>query len=227
MVLKIGTIIRDNNKGRYTQTQWKFYRMKKIVWNDSKRSNNDILQFSQDEPPAENIGLFWSAFKISYLLNRDIFHVTGISLNSSLFPAKIADTVFSLKTGFNPLSASLRKWSNTLKKFVGNLPTNCLSVFDHFMRLKGLRKKLRVFPCASGPKTQLGADGNLGWIWRWYTDFQHIYLGTPIEKKRRKEMIKMNAFFFFRSSTYKVGSQTWFKFYRFKLKPHWKHQTSF
>ena len=35
---------------------------------------------------------------------------------------------------FNPFSANLTKWSNTLKQFVGNLPTNCLSVFDHFVR---------------------------------------------------------------------------------------------
>ena len=41
---------------------------------------------------------------------------------------------------FNPLSAKLTKWPNTLKKFVGNLPTNCLSVFGHFVKfaLKGL-----------------------------------------------------------------------------------------
>ena len=41
---------------------------------------------------------------------------------------------------FNPLSAHPTKWSNTLKQFVGNLPTNCLSVFDHFekLALKGL-----------------------------------------------------------------------------------------
>ena len=40
----------------------------------------------------------------------------------------------------NPLSANPTKWSNTLKQFVGNLPTNCLSVFDHFLglALKGL-----------------------------------------------------------------------------------------
>ena len=40
----------------------------------------------------------------------------------------------------NPLSANLTKWSNTLKQFVGKLPTNCLSVFDHFvgLALKGL-----------------------------------------------------------------------------------------
>ena len=41
---------------------------------------------------------------------------------------------------FNPLSANFTKWSNTLKQFVGKLPTNCLSVFDHFLELvlKGL-----------------------------------------------------------------------------------------
>ena len=36
---------------------------------------------------------------------------------------------------FNPLSANPTKWSNKFKRFVGNLPTNCLSVFDHFMGL--------------------------------------------------------------------------------------------
>ena len=35
----------------------------------------------------------------------------------------------------NALSASPTKWSNTLKQFVGKLPTNCLSVFDHFVKL--------------------------------------------------------------------------------------------
>ena len=39
-----------------------------------------------------------------------------------------------------PLSANPTKWSNTLTQFVGNLPSNCLSVFDHFvgLALKGL-----------------------------------------------------------------------------------------
>ena len=36
---------------------------------------------------------------------------------------------------FNPLSANLTKWPNTLKQFVGKLPTNCLSVFGHFVNL--------------------------------------------------------------------------------------------
>ena len=35
----------------------------------------------------------------------------------------------------NPFSANFTKWSNTLKQFVNNLPTNCLSVLDHFVGL--------------------------------------------------------------------------------------------
>ena len=43
----------------------------------------------------------------------------------------------------NPLSANFTKWSDKLKQFVGNLPTNCLSVFDHFvgLALRGLRTR--------------------------------------------------------------------------------------
>ena len=51
-----------------------------------------------------------------------------------------------LQYSLNPLSANPTKWSNTLKQFVGNLPTNCLSVFDHFVELalKGLKKGVTV-----------------------------------------------------------------------------------
>ena len=38
-------------------------------------------------------------------------------------------------TSFNPISANITKWSNTLKQFVGKLPKTCLSVFDHFVGL--------------------------------------------------------------------------------------------
>ena len=46
---------------------------------------------------------------------------------------------------FNLLSAHPTKWSNTLKQFVGKLRTNCLSLFDHFVRLalKGLGVNMR------------------------------------------------------------------------------------
>ena len=35
----------------------------------------------------------------------------------------------------NPLSANPTEWSNTLKTIRRLLPTNCLSVFDHFVGL--------------------------------------------------------------------------------------------
>ena len=35
----------------------------------------------------------------------------------------------------NPLSVNPTKWSNTLKQYLGKLPTNCLSLFDHFLGL--------------------------------------------------------------------------------------------
>ena len=49
---------------------------------------------------------------------------------------------FSSLLDLNPLSVNPTKWSNTLKQFVGNWPTNCLSLFDHFVKLvlKGLKK---------------------------------------------------------------------------------------
>ena len=38
-------------------------------------------------------------------------------------------------TWFNPLNTNPTKWLNTIKQFVRKLPTNCLSVFDHFVGL--------------------------------------------------------------------------------------------
>ena len=45
---------------------------------------------------------------------------------------------------FNPLSANPTKWSSTLKQFVGKLPTNCLSVFDHFVKLAFKELMVRI-----------------------------------------------------------------------------------
>ena len=51
--------------------------------------------------------------------------------------------IFEIKI-INTLSVNPTKWSNTLEEFVGKLPTNCLSVFDHFvgLALKGIIGKL-------------------------------------------------------------------------------------
>ena len=43
----------------------------------------------------------------------------------------------------NTLSVSPTKWSNRLKQFIGELPKNCLSVFDHFVELA--LKELTIF----------------------------------------------------------------------------------
>ena len=37
----------------------------------------------------------------------------------------------------NTLNVKPTKWSNTLKQFIGNLPTYCLSVFGHFVGICG------------------------------------------------------------------------------------------
>ena len=58
-----------------------------------------------------------------------------------LYLKKIIAKMIELENTLNPLSANFPKWSNTLKQFVPKLPTNCLSVFDHFVGLafKGLK----------------------------------------------------------------------------------------
>ena len=48
------------------------------------------------------------------------------------------------KSRLDPLSDHPTIWSNTLKQFVGKLPTNCLGVFDHFVGLP-LLKRLTFF----------------------------------------------------------------------------------
>ena len=53
----------------------------------------------------------------------------------------VYDHLILLEKVFNASSAKISDWSNTLKQVIGNLPTNCLSVFDHFvgLTLKWLR----------------------------------------------------------------------------------------
>ena len=67
-----------------------------------------------------------------------------ISVSRGVFRSQtnIKDRVPCKQSVVSPLSANPRKWINTLKQFVGKLPTNYLSVFDHFVKLalKGLAK---------------------------------------------------------------------------------------
>ena len=61
---------------------------------------------------------------------------TSENINGELSVKYVANTTVVF-------SANPTKWSNTLKKIVGNLPTNCLRVFDHFviLALKGLKAR--------------------------------------------------------------------------------------
>ena len=70
-------------------------------------------------------------------INTNIYHRLSLFINETDY---FCDTF-----NINPLSAHPTKWSNTLKQFVGNLRTNCLSVFDHFviLALKGLIKRIQ------------------------------------------------------------------------------------
>ena len=58
---------------------------------------------------------------------RICFHTIAVDGETSSNIGAISD--------MNSLSANPTKWLNTLKQFVGNLPINCLSVFDHFVKL--------------------------------------------------------------------------------------------
>ena len=66
-----------------------------------------------------------------------------------LFKMQSTIVISSLTSMLNPLSANHTKWSNTLKQIVSNLPTNCLSVFDHFVKLlfKGLQSGYFLYSC--------------------------------------------------------------------------------
>ena len=64
--------------------------------------------------------------KICHQMKEDIGLVLSNTINYYLNKVIV-------KTLIKPLSANFTKWSNTLKQFVGNLPTNFLSVFGHFV----------------------------------------------------------------------------------------------
>ena len=68
--------------------------------------------------------LFFVIFRVTIRHNSKI----EINLNHKII-------FFSLHILIRPISTNPIKWSNTLKQFVCNFPTNCLSVFDHFVKL--------------------------------------------------------------------------------------------
>ena len=94
--------------------------------------------------------VIWFAMRIKWLVSIWNVRLGGNGLICFLIqkqPWNLAWGQFWRSVKFNSFSANFTKWSNTLKQFVGNLLTNCLSVFDHFVglaALKGLRDKMMV-----------------------------------------------------------------------------------
>ena len=84
-----------------------------------------LMKFSKD------ISYFFS-HRLTSKRHKNTIEISSIYWNVLLW-------IF-LNCCLNPLRANFTKWSNKLKQFVGKLPTNCLSVFDHFVELalKGL-----------------------------------------------------------------------------------------
>ena len=74
----------------------------------------------------------WSHLLNKSLMENLIFCAVSLAFWSLGIAAKF---YFLILSKFNPLSVNPTKWSNTLKQFVGILPTNCLSVFDYFVGL--------------------------------------------------------------------------------------------
>ena len=54
----------------------------------------------------------------------------------------------------NHLSANPTKWSNTLKQFVGNLPANCLSLFDLYGEIGAKRVNISTIKVYARDKHQ-------------------------------------------------------------------------
>ena len=92
---------------------------------------------------SENIAKFFRMERLRWLLLYAGFYP---NLRPFLF------CIFKRQFLFFPLSANPTKWPNTLKQFVGKLPTNCLSMFDHFVNLalKELNKNKNHFQSMFG-----------------------------------------------------------------------------
>ena len=91
--------------------------------------SNASRQKSHSNPPTVALQNYWMVPNDQIRLVHD----------QNLCNSSISEIKFYC-LHLNPLSANITKWSNTLKQFVDKMPTNCLSVFDHFvgLALKGL-----------------------------------------------------------------------------------------
>ena len=112
--------------------------------------------------------------KCKYLTNETLISSSNKKIHSLYIDnCCMTKNNFPVEITLNPLSANFIEWSNTLKQFVGNLPTNCLRVFGLFVRLalRGL---------------------NFKWQWTYWQVIYHVHwhcIGS-FELQRRKNLVK-------------------------------------
>ena len=128
-----------NKDNIYFAETLNLFRAKPTKWSNTfkqfvgkSRRSNTLTQFV-----GKNRRIFWVWLTISR-----VWHLNG--KKSWKFDSFLED--LQNICSINPLSANPTKYLNTLKQFVGKLPTNCLSVFDHFvgLALKRLRSYSRI-----------------------------------------------------------------------------------
>ena len=126
------------------------------IYKEKKRILLSLLNFSYTfifhPPPFQCLSCISCYMKNFYYILDSSHHFAD-----SFFIFK-ENTLKNLKQPLqttSSFSVNFTKWSNTLKQFVGSLPTNCLSVFAHFvgLALKGLIKNALVTILASPTQT--------------------------------------------------------------------------
>ena len=90
--------------------------------------------------------------------------------------------LFLYMVSINPLSPNFTKWSNKPKQLVDKLPTNCLSVFDHFVgwHLKGWPIS---GPCSHFSHSLKTPENVVFWCFYWV---QNTNIGQKWVKTYRK-----------------------------------------
>ena len=110
------------------------------VWNAvniSARLSNEIFLVKFPAKGQRNKELCVTVFYVRLWLRQNNLPFENITIDKGC----VNDLPVHREIVINPLSANPTKWSNTLKQFLGKLPTNCLSVLNHFVKLafKGLK----------------------------------------------------------------------------------------
>ena len=111
--------------------------------NNDNNNNNNNMNKNKNKKKNNIINYNIGRRKLLLTFQRTMFpsstnhanQLTGVYMDETLVVKRLRP------------SANFKKWSNTLKQFVDQLPTNCLSVFDYFVGLapKGLIECIDVF----------------------------------------------------------------------------------